>query len=73
MLAWLLNLLVLSSFIKWRKNWTKNIKLSCDRWDPVYLIHCKKELTCSHISEFIPAKPKILPDLKFIPHKCPML
>ena len=63
MFAWLLNFLVLSSFIKWRKHWTKNIKFSCDRWDPVYLIHCKKEWLV-HIFWIYSCQPKILPDLK---------
>ena len=51
-------------------NWVKNIKCDLDRCDPVYLLHCKYELNCSHISEFMPTSPHILDDLKHFPHLC---
>ena len=63
---------VLSLFNKYKKNCVKNMKCSCDKWEPVNLIHCKYELTCSQISMLIPSKPSTLLDLKFIPHLWPM-
>ena len=68
-LACFYNFSVLFLFKKYKKNCTKNTKCSCDRCEAVYFTHCKYELTCSHISVFIPYNPVTLVDLKLLPHR----
>ena len=48
------------------------MKCDWERCEPVYFTHCKSELNCSHISQFIPTIPHILEDLKHFPHLCAM-
>ena len=61
-----------SLFNKYKKNCERRTKCSCDKCEPVYLIHCKYLLMCSHISDLTPSNPSTFVDLKLIPQICPI-